>query len=236
VAGNAGGERGESRMKERGIMFSGESIRQIVAGRKTQTRRLSGLHRVNAAADEWEFLGGSPRYSDDFAVFRNKAEIKVISNPFVVDNLWCKEVYAVRTDTVPGTALAKHYLLYKADGGDLEMTWHEYRGWKSPMFMPRWASRLTLIPTVHSPERVNTISEDDAKAEGVTSLRGFAELWDSINAKPKPVRRDGTLSYYVSYPFDDVQEDSQHRGKPWYVRGNPWVFPISFKKDEEESK
>ena len=67
--------------------------------------------------------------------------------------------------------------------------------WRSPLFMPRWASRITLIVTDVRVQRVQEISEDDAIAEGwpgpVTELgfpvakplNWYERLWDSINAK-----------------------------------------------------
>ena len=118
--------------------------------------------------------------------------------------------------------------------------------------MPRWACRLELEVTKVRVERVQEISEADAIAEGVTytdeyleweewvdscappgSSRAsakdwFGKLWDSINAKPKPVRSGGKIDHYVSYPWEDVQETREHRGLPWIVMGNPWVWPVNF--------
>ena len=59
--------------------------------------------------------------------------------------------------------------------------------------MPRWASRITLLVTAVQAERVNTITDEDAIAEGVLTLpdlypgatprQVYADLWDELNLK-----------------------------------------------------
>ena len=85
--------------------------------------------------------------------------------------------------------------------------------WRSPVTMPREAARLFLRVKDVRVERVQDISEEDAKAEGVTAInnsecgyRGaFRELWNTLNAK---------------------------RGFDWYT--NSWVWVIEFEKCEPE--
>ncbi len=128
-------------------------------------------------------------------------------------------------------------------------------GCRPSIFMFRWASRLLLEVKDVRVERVQDITEEDAEAEGIFDASGlhwwdclgpyeeycghespeehFARLWDSINAKPKPAYTrddDGkkVIDHYVSYPWENVQEARKHRGKPWLVIGNPWVFVIVF--------
>ena len=70
-----------------------------------------------------------------------------------------------------------------------------------------------------------------------TAVDRFRNIWDLIHAKPKPVyqRFNGVKTpTHVSHPWKDIQEDRVHRGKPWYVRGNPWEWAISFARKDGE--
>lgn len=55
--------------------------------------------------------------------------------------------------------------------------------WRPSIFMPHWASRLTLTITSIRVERISDITLADALAEGCSSLGDFAQRWDMINGK-----------------------------------------------------
>jgi hypothetical protein len=72
--------------------------------------------------------------------------------------------------------------------------------WRPGLHMPRWASRTTLLVTATRREQVQAISEDDARAEGI-SVRGsgsmkdlFRDQWTDMHG---PTAWDGDLSVIV---------------------------------------
>jgi len=121
----------------------------------------------------------------------------------------------------------------------------------SSIFMPRWASRITLEITDIRGERVQDISWNDLVAEGYPMencinrpsikyatmsalLEWFIPLWNSINAKPKPIEANGKVISYISYPWEDIRETREHRGLKWVVCGNPHVWAVTFKVLKKE--
>lgn len=199
-------------MKERPILFSAPMVRAILAGKKTQTRRV-----VKPKASESSmasFSAASGWYPDRYNHRRewcmwgvrgttdhNKQGAWLGRCPYgdVGDRVWVRETWA----SVNGGAF------YKADE-----PWPEAYGpepkWKPSIHMPRWAARIILEVTDVRVERVQAITEEDALAEGVdrtnTSIPGYAtqrfhKLWDSIN---------------------------DARGFGWAT--NPWVWALTFKR------
>ncbi len=218
---------GKHRVESRrdSIIFTAESVLAILSGRKTQTRRI-----MKRAIDEegnvawgvfpardsgWVAWFGQPMR--DGAEFTKKAYIHGFECPYgkVGDRLFVKEtwiqVYPTGTPGQwscirPSDFKEEHgKAFYKAGCND--PVDGPQRQWNSPMFMPRWASRITLEITALRAERVQDISEEDALAEGIqrqylpdlrgnrfhwgdptqdrfpTAVDAYRALWDSINAK-----------------------------------------------------
>lgn len=116
------------------------------------------------------------------------------------DRLWVRETWLPRNN---GTRF-----FYRADLDPVEAAgisgMYSDKGWRPSIFMPRWASRITLEIVSVRVERLQDISEEDAKAEGVTGgyqgwnipedrhqwhhphRASYSALWDSINGKKHP--------------------------------------------------
>jgi len=124
------------------------------------------------------------------------------------------------------------------------------RYWRPSIHMPKWATRLWLVNEGTGIERVQDITIGDAMDEGIGEMvfaweglrnpphpsdwiTAFSRVWDSIYADPRPVRIKGVVDHYVSYPWDDVQRISEHRGKPWFIVGNPFVWKLKYRAREK---
>ncbi len=186
-------------MKERPIIFTGESVRAILDGRKSQTRRVM--------KPQPEVVAHNPSINQDVYMYKRhtwfadeptKASYAPCPYGIPGDRLWVKETWQdMGNNDEHGPAI-----VYRA-------TMPNFEGWSSPLYMPRWASRITLEVVNVRVERVQEISHEDAIAEGLScyhenyqcALSDYQELWNKLNAG---------------------------RGYPW--ASNPWVFVIEFRR------
>lgn len=227
-------------MKERPILFSAPMVRALLEGRKTQTRRIvkpqpnSSLEWRGWHDDE-DVYGWYPQHP----LLGDKGR-HLVRCPYGKpgDRLWVKETWwqvpepssrQLRdgADTWPKPrGPQEQRLAYAADGDD-PATVREW-GWKlkPSIFMPRWASRITLEITEVRVQRLQDISEEDAAAEGIStsvvdpSPRGIAPIY------PKQ---------YVSNVdvFRDLWTMINGEGS-WAA--NPWTWCVSFRRIEQERK
>lgn len=162
-------------MKERPILFSGDMVRAILYGQKTQTRPVIAdkiLDRFESV-DPDDYGEGMPSYETE------DGQLILLSDlcPYgqVGDRLWVRETFT--WDDISGK------FLYKADN-HYDLPYQSK--WKPSIHMPRKASRITLEITDIRIERLQDISEEDAIAEGMNPelpRAKFRSLWESINGK-----------------------------------------------------
>lgn len=149
-------------MTDRPILFSAPMIRALRAGTKTQTRRI--LKPQPAELTE----GQAPKALRISAGDRLWVRESFIPDPPSDDPAWddhtCTYVEwsgcGARVSDVPKALRDNSACIFAADGNDHDIVWC------SPLFMPRWASRLTLLVDDVKVERLQDITEADAIAEG----------------------------------------------------------------------
>jgi len=203
------------------ILFGGAMVRAILEGRKTQTRRICKPRFDDKKPCE-HF---APVEHDVGPSMERHCEHGSESTPcpygVVGDRLWVRETWRSH-DVACAIKRTIPLVRYRADGGfscGCKPLCTEPGGpWKPSIFMPRWASRIMLEVTGVRVERVQEITEEDARAEGIvkqaygygvvglhmtlsTAREAFWTLWDSIKAG---------------------------RGCGWDV--NPWVWVVEFKR------
>ena len=202
-------------MKERPILFSGPMVRAIIEGRKTQTRRVVKPQPGDHPSDD----GYGVTYRCPYGA--------------PGDRLWVRETFGWYSGILQGSYAytppekptypphkvidgVRHAICYRADYP--KHRWNKNdSGWKPSIHMPRTASRITLPIVSVRVERLQSISEEDAKAEGAAMdydgpysfsqafnyRGGYRTLWESING-------------------------------PGSWDANPWVWVIEFKRVMQE--
>lgn len=212
-------------MKDIPLLFKAPMVRATRGGYKWQTRRV--VKDVPAWVTDFGYTAFTPERSIS-ARGTQPGNEKFIKCPYgkVGDKLWVRETWN------------KHggVLTYRADGDWINEFKEEHDRnnptavaeasllkWKPSIFMPRWASRITLEVLDIRVERLNDITQEDAKAEGIQPLplqdpndpSAWWEVEPSVCQARKPKE-----SYALFW------EKINGKGS-WAL--NPWVWVISFK-------
>lgn len=168
------------------ILFSTPMVQAILSGNKSMTRRSKGLDEINENPKEWNYVG-----FNGFALFD---EVGMIGSHFDIkcpygqpgDVLWVRETF------VPplGYGTINSYLYKSRNDIPKTNSRHDIK-WKPNIHMPFEACRIFLRVKGIRVERLQDISREDCKREGITlgidngAFSGwhdrFCDLWQSIN-------------------------------------------------------
>lgn len=183
-------------MSEKPILFSGPMVRALLAGRKTQTRRLMKPQPQLIDGKTWVWpcdgIDGC-KWSWGVNVQPGNEPANQHSRYKVGDVLWVRETFSPIPAAKPSGYFTDPKWInrecwYAADN-DKPMWGGK---WKPSIFMPRKFSRISLEVTSVKCEQVQAITEEDAIAEGaqcagfpasLTNRGAFAKLWEQINGK-----------------------------------------------------
>lgn len=201
-------------MKERPILFSGPMVRALVAGTKTQTRRVVKPQpdSTHSSFPYWN-IGG---YRTSWC--RSAADGGPLepANPLLCpygqpgDRLWVRETFGhfERNENFkPGCEV-----FYRADGNCLEL-----EPWRPSIHIPRWASRITLDIKAVRVERLQDISEADCRAEGAHGGHGSIPGYG-----------------YSATPLEHFRHIWASTGGDW--NANPLVWAVEFERAQATEK
>ena len=192
---------------EKPMIFSRAMILALLSGRKWQTRRpvkfrlpgeatrVSGPVAVGTDVDRWSFDHSHP----------DSIVVEPLACPFGVvgGRLWVRETWRPFTNmAAPGCVID-----YAASSRDRSAI-----RWRPSIYMPRWASRLTLEITAVRVERAQEISETDALAEGFEADKEET-WWEGFDAR---------------YPYDDgrfpfVQVPNREQPPEWLIQPRSFI-------------
>ena len=216
-------------MTERGMIFNSEMVRAILDGRKTQTRRpvKFPVHDKNLGC---ELAGNELAGELSAGNYLNSA----FGKPG--DRIWVRETWQAIHDYCDenghvderryARSIPRHrgnywHPVYEEAWGNESREDREFP-WRPSIHMPRWASRILLEITDVRVERLNAISEEDARAEGIIDggCLNCGEPEPCGCANPEP---DAT--YAFAYLWQSI-----YGQESW--NANPWVWVISFERIE----
>lgn len=227
-------------MKERPILFNGAMVRALLAGDKTQTRRIvkpqppedetiiSGLYHPTIIDCHGEEGPGA----EVFGAYTQDGEwAKQCPHGQPGDRLWVRETFqpfyanGVEYPNANWETGAGYAPTYPATDGIREFVDPDDnvsdRCWPS-IHMPRWASRILLEVTAVRVERLQDISDADILAEGIDTEK-LAKSQDSYDIVCKGTDADGRATLRTAWR--DLWEST---GGDW--EANPWVWVVEFKR------
>lgn len=234
-------------MTDRPILFSAPMVRALLAGRKTQTRRVLGktghanIFEPGVWSDGYVLDPGNASWRDRHIPIKTGDRLWVREAVraeddeeswdhgirYLADDAWAR---AASRDDVSSDAYGRWWLLngYRSDDPDIT-------GGKAvpSIHMPRWASRLTLTITEVRVQRLQDISEEDARAEGVecdsdgwrdylmpatqccaSATDSYRTLWDSINGAGSWAANPWCAAYTFTVERRNIDAPSSQGGQP----------------------
>lgn len=223
---------------EHPILMSTPMVQAYMAGRKNQTRRLTGLDEINKEPDNWELVNWP---AENAMVFKRKGcdSVIFVKLPYgpVGGKLWFRESWTIPYLHDGG----EEDYYYKADNIKVSDFRHRFIDgkWRPSIHMPRAAARFMPKILGYKLERLQNISKQDAINEGIekkeckaghtvfygykiytsessftdSPIESYKSLWDLLNSKPKKTKSGKIKPAY-----------------PWF--SNPWVWAVEFERFE----
>lgn len=241
-----------NQVKERPIIFSGEMVKAILDGKKTMTRRaVKTQPRDECTEIATSACFGHVEYRSTSEDRQTQSILAKIKCPYgkIGDRLWVRETWIQGYDDPliesEGDDENAVSIIYKADGKEEYRTcsaetaenWGDFSadsemvGFKSPIHMPRWASRILLEITDIRVERLNDISEADALKEGIRNYNFEMEDSPDTYVGYTHLQKDDGKSTLYKTPaiaFERLWDTlNAKKGNPW--SSNPWVWVVEFK-------
>jgi hypothetical protein len=225
---------------ERPILFKAPMVRAILAGRKTQTRRIvtvpwQGRVRALPYGPYYVDTDGELFVADDYGDYHRIEDWTTSPCGRPGDRLWVRETWRTEErhcDRADG-------IRYRADDDfvviddtpeaadrwiDAHKNGVHANRWRPSIFMPRALSRILLHVASVRVERVQAISEEDARAEGVNPSDAAIVFTNDAHGRAYRVSEmENTHRGAFACLWDSLIDEKDTK---W--NANPWVWRIGF--------
>jgi len=192
-------------MDDRPILFSAPMVRALLNGTKTQTRRVVKRFEVRAGMPEPEM----------------QSLLRCCPYGAPGDRLWVRETFA-KIDGQTQPWIETDYRATYTHGDRLGDSLGIKKRWTPAIHMPRAASRITLDVTGVRVERLQDISEADARAEGIVEHQTLRPGTRACNVDGGMMHATGPVQVY-QWLWDSING-------PGAWDTNPWVWVVEFRR------
>jgi hypothetical protein len=189
-------------------------VRALLAGTKTQTRRY-----LDADSDEpvAVVMNGVVTAFDE-----RERPYRWQRTHAVGDRLYVREHWrtVLGCDDLAPRDLIPHLMPihYEADGGAMPWPTGIPGRFRQSMHMPRWASRITLTVTDVRVQRLQEISEEDARAEGVdfnvnggpNNRAAYCRLWNTLHGPGSWDANPFVTAYTFTVAMHNIDQETRH--------------------------
>lgn len=218
------------------ILFNTEMVRAILEGRKTVTRRVvkpqPGSNGMVKMAEQssypgyWAYVDSErvikpPYQSGDALYVRETWQFIPCIDCRLNENGRCNDLPVTYDD---GDSIGEGSFVYRADYPEIDRI-----SWRPSIHMPREAARIFLRVTDVRVERLQAITEEDAKAEGVEKMYPYTDPEKRETAFL--LSQNGTFRAGFSKIWDNTIKSADRATCDW--EANPWVWVIAFERVEE---
>lgn len=209
-------------IKEIPLMYTTEMVQAQLDDRKSETRRMRGLGKINLRPGYWTFKGFT---GDNRAVFETNSPAGstkgFVNYPYgkVGDLLWTREAWQWEGDTHYNDAMSGDHWWYKADLGRVYQ--QGPAAWKPSIHMPKKAARIWAIQTSRDCQLLQSISDKSAIAEGIMSHK-YIDNWQ----RPSVQYWDYMGNCWLDCPRESYRTllHKIHKRDIWL--DNPWVWVV----------
>ncbi len=220
---------------EKPILFNTDMVKAILEGKKTCTRRIVKPHRQANIENMWIDMSDWDSvvvYDDNFHI-GEKGYIKIpckVGDILYVRETWCDTTKDLIDDSDLEVGECRYVFKVDDNGHRQPMIEVDVKRWRPSIHMPKEAARIFLEVTNVRVERLQDITEEGAREEGVRQYTKDGEVFkyavNEYQYKWSEMPRNPIEA------FKKLWDSCYNWPKCWIY--NPWVWVIEFKKLENK--